>query len=98
MAASFQYPDQVEPNDIYGTIAIDAVSTGGRPPNTEQRDSRQLRCVGRLYPGVSVEQASVEMHTLAGVLEKEQPATNTDWDLLVSPLRTYLVVYVSAPL
>src|SRR5438128_4874166 len=98
MPSGFQYPIQAEPNDIYVTIAIDAVSAGGRPPNTEQRDSRQLRCVGRLYPGVSIEQASAEMHALAGVLEKEQPATNRDWDLLVRPLRDYLVANVRVAL
>jgi putative ABC transport system permease protein len=91
MPAGFQYPIQAEPNDIYVTIAIDAVSAGGRPPNTEQWDNRQLRCVGRLRPGVSVEQASAEMHALSGALEKEHSDTNTDWDLIVRPLRDYLV-------
>ncbi len=95
MPAGFQYPIQAEPNDIYLTIAIDAVSVGGRPPTTEQRDNRLLRCVGRLRPGTSIEQASAEMHALAAVLEKEQPATNTDWDdLIVRPLRDYLVANV----
>ena len=98
MPAGFQYPIGAEPTDIYVTIAIDAVSVGGQPPNTEQRDSRQLRCVGRLRPGVTIEQASTEMHTFAGVLEKEQPATNTDWDLIVRPLRDYLVANVRVAL
>jgi putative ABC transport system permease protein len=91
MPAGFQYPIQAEQNDIYVTIAIDAVSAGGRPPNTEQWDNRWLCCVGRLRPGVGVEQASAEMHALAVVLERGHPATNTDWDLIVRPLRDYLV-------
>ena len=91
MPAGFQFPIQAEPTDIYVTIAIDAVPAGGRPPNTEQWDNRQLRCVGRLRPSVSVEQARVEMHTLATTLENEHPDTNTDWDLIVRPLREYLV-------
>jgi putative ABC transport system permease protein len=91
MPAGFQYPIQADANDIYVTIAIDAVSAGGRPPNTEQWDNRQLRCVGRLRPGVRVEQASAEMHALAGALEKEHSDTNKDWDLIVKPLRDYLV-------
>ena len=53
-----------------------------------------LRCVGRLRPDVSVEQASTEMHALAAVLEQEHPDTNTDWDYLVRPLREYLVANV----
>ena len=91
MPPGFQYPIQAEPNDIYVTIAIDAVSAGGRPPNTEQWDNRQLRCVGRLRPGVSVAEAGAEMHALAGALEKEHSDTNKDWDLIVRPLRDYLV-------
>jgi putative ABC transport system permease protein len=91
MPAGFQYPIQAEPNDIYVTIAIDAVSAGGRPPNTEQWDNRQLRCVGRIHSGVSIEQVSAEMHTLAAALEKEHSDTNKDWDLIVRPLRDYLV-------
>jgi putative ABC transport system permease protein len=98
MPAGFQYPIQTEPTDIYVTVAIDAAPVGGRPPTTEQRDNRWLRCVGRLRPGVSIEQASAEMHALASVLEKEQPATNTDWDLIVSPLRDYLVADVRVAL
>jgi putative ABC transport system permease protein len=98
MPAGFQYPIQAEANDIYVSTAIDAVSAGGRPPNTEQWDNRQLRCIGRLRPGVSVEQASAEMHTLAGALEKEHSDTNTDWDVIVRPLRDYLVRNVNTAL
>jgi putative ABC transport system permease protein len=98
MPDGFQFPIQAEPNDIYVTTAIDAVSAGGRPPNTEQWDNRQLRCVGRLRPGVSIEQAGAEMHALAGALEKEHSDTNAHWDLLVRPLRDYLVRNVDTAL
>jgi putative ABC transport system permease protein len=98
MPAGFQYPIQSEANDIYVTIAIDAVSAGGRPPNTEQWDNRQLRCVGRLRPNTTVEQASAEMHALAGALEKEHPDTNLYWDLIVRPLRNYLMRNVQTAL
>jgi putative ABC transport system permease protein len=98
MAAGFQYPIQAEANDIYVTIAIDAVSAGGRPPNTEQWDNRQVRCVGRLRPNTTVEQGSAEMHALAGALETEHPDTNLYWDLIVRPLRNYLVRNVQTAL
>jgi putative ABC transport system permease protein len=91
MPAGFQYPIQTEPTDIYVTTAVDTVPLGGRPPTTEQRDNRLLRCVGRLRPSVSIEQASAEMHALAEALKKENPATNSDWDLIVRPLADYLV-------
>ena len=91
MPAGFQYPIETEPTDIYVTTAVDTVPLGGRPPTTEQRDNRLLRCVGRLRPNISVERASAEMHALAAAIKKENPATNSDWDLIVRPLGDYLV-------
>jgi putative ABC transport system permease protein len=98
MPAGFKYPIQTESIDFYVTVAIEAVSVGGRPPVTEQRDNRFLRCVGRLRSNVSIEQASAEMHALAGAITKENPATNSDWDLIVRPLRDYLVANVRVAL
>jgi putative ABC transport system permease protein len=89
--AGFRYPIETEPTDIYVTTAVDTVSLGGRPPTTEQRDNRLLRCVGRLRPNVSIEQASAEMHALAETIKKENPATNSDWDLIIRPLADHLV-------
>jgi putative ABC transport system permease protein len=91
MPAGFQYPIGTEPTDIYVTTAVDTVPLGGRPPTTEQRDNRLLRCVGRLRPNISIEQASAEMHILVEAIKKENPATNSDWDLIVRPLADYLV-------
>jgi putative ABC transport system permease protein len=98
MPPGFQYPIETEPTDIYVTTAIDAVPVGGRPPITEQRDNRYLRCVGRLRPNVSVKQASAEMHTLAGSIKTEHADTNSDWDVVVRPLRGYLVLNVRVAL
>jgi putative ABC transport system permease protein len=98
MPAAFQYPIGTEPTDIYVTTAVDTVPLGGRPPNTEQRDNRLLRCVGRLRPNMSMEQASAEMHALAEAIKRENPATNSDWDLIVRPLADYLVRDVRAAL
>ena len=98
MPPGFQYPIETESADIYVTTAIDAVPLGGRPPITEQRDNRYLRCVGRLRPNVSIEQASAEMHTLAGSIKTEHAETNSDWDAVVHPLRGYLVSNVRVAL
>jgi putative ABC transport system permease protein len=91
MPAGFQYPIETEPTDIYVTTAVDTAPLGGRPPTTEQRDNRLLRCVARLRPNISIEQASAEVHALAEAIKKEIPATNSDWDLIVRPLADYLV-------
>ena len=94
MPAGFQFPIEADPTDIYVSTAIDAAPASGQPPNTEQRGNRQVRGIGRLRAGVSLEQARSEMHRLAGILEKEQPATNTGWDYAVRPLGEYLVANV----
>jgi putative ABC transport system permease protein len=92
--AGFRFPIQAQPTDIYVSIAIDAMPVAGQPPNTEQRDNRQLRVIGRLKPAVGIEQARAELHELAGVLEREYPANNTDWDYVVRPFADNLVTNV----
>jgi putative ABC transport system permease protein len=51
------------------------------------REVRNRRVVGRLRPGVSVEDAQNEMHLLAVRLGREFPDTNAPWDIFVRPLR-----------
>ena len=98
MPEGFHYPIEAEPTDIYVTVAADAIPVGGRPPTTEQRDNRYLRCVGRLRPNVSIAEAGAEMRALAEAIKKEQPATNSDWDVIVYPLAEYLVTDVRVAL
>ncbi|HKV39514.1 MAG TPA: ABC transporter permease [Blastocatellia bacterium] len=47
--------------------------------DNQDRSSRHLRAIGRLKPGIKLEQAQVEMSGLAARLEKDHPATNTDY-------------------
>ncbi len=47
------------------------------PTEINNRGGHFLRLVGRLKPGVSLEQASAEMAGIAGRLEKQFPDTNT---------------------
>src|SRR6266851_5372414 len=42
------------------------------------RDSRHLRAIARLKPGVTIEQAQTEASTIAQRLEREHPLTNKD--------------------
>ena len=51
-----------------------------------QRDSRHLRAIARLKPGVTLEQARAEMAFLADRLQKAYPNTNTDSSVNVVPL------------
>jgi putative ABC transport system permease protein len=51
------------------------------------RGSHFLRGLGRLKPGVTVEQAQAEFSTLAAGLEAEYPDSNEGWGAVVRPLR-----------
>ena len=50
-----------------------------------------LRVIGRLRPGVSVEQAQAAISAIAGQLEREYPDTNTRMGAGVGPLRDWVV-------
>ncbi|HVR96529.1 MAG TPA: ABC transporter permease, partial [Thermoanaerobaculia bacterium] len=55
------------------------------------RGAHYLRVIGRLKPGVSVEQAATEMTAIAARLEKQYPDSNTGWGALVISLRENVV-------
>jgi putative ABC transport system permease protein len=57
-----------------------------------------LRAVGRLRPGVSVEQAREEMQALAGRIEAQHPDTNTQMGVGLGPLQEWIVSDVRLPL
>ncbi|HEY7789283.1 MAG TPA: ABC transporter permease [Vicinamibacterales bacterium] len=63
-----------------------AMSAAGAP----RRDDF-LQVVGRLKPGVTVDQAQAEMTTIASRLERAYPGTNTNWTIALVPLHEQLV-------
>jgi putative ABC transport system permease protein len=50
----------------------------------KQRHDRELSTVGRLAPGVTVEQADAEIRAIAKSLQQEHPGTNNGWDARVA--------------
>jgi predicted permease len=57
----------------------------------EQRRMHYLRVVGRLRPGVSVEQADADMTGIAAQIATIAPATNKDWGVRIETLRESMV-------
>ena len=72
MPAEFQFPIQVEPIDAW--LPVNAVQFVAQ--FVDQRGAHFARAIGRLAPGVRIEQASSEMETIAAQLAKEYPASN----------------------
>ena len=82
--AGFNGPDVLENNDIYIPTMMQAVvrpPRGGfsgdmNPDLLTRRGSRFMKMIGRLKPGVSIEQAQAAMTTVAAGLEQAYPDTN----------------------
>jgi putative ABC transport system permease protein len=55
-------------------------------PTRENRGNHTLRVVGRLRRGVTLEQARDEMGAVAAAMEREFPATNTNWGVRIETL------------
>src|SRR5256885_5933972 len=91
MPQDFQFPIQTDSIEMYITHAEDAATPDGTTPYTQQRGSHSLLGIARLKPGVSVAQANAELHTIAAVLEKKYPDTNTKFGAGLQPLRDEVV-------
>src|ERR1043165_7751550 len=74
MPASFEFPIQNDPVELWTTLADDA---RGKKPVTAQRGAHFLRVIGRLKPNVTPEQAQGELTAIAARLEQQYPDTNT---------------------
>ncbi len=59
-----------------------------------RRDQHNFLIVGRLLPGISLEQARSEAEAVSRALEQEYPASNTDKALRLEPLHDYMVADV----
>lgn len=70
--------------ELWRPLAPDDNQTGGR-------ESRNLRVVGRLRPGVSLEIARQELAAIARALEEAHPETNEGRGVKVVPLREQVV-------
>ena len=72
------------PSELWTPYTLDA-------KELSQRGFRTLRVIGRLKPGVSLEQASAEMRSIAGRIERQYGDTNTGYSTKIVALRDQLV-------
>jgi putative ABC transport system permease protein len=80
-----------------GAVDLWLLGDGGVPrftqiPNLAQsRDVHILTAVGRVRPGISIQEAQAELDTLAARLGREYPSTNKGWGVALDPLQSALV-------
>jgi predicted permease len=63
-----------------------------------ERHGRFARAVGRLKPGVTLEQAQNEMNVIGARLAQQYPEFDTNWGVNVVPLRTQFTGQIRKPL
>jgi putative ABC transport system permease protein len=85
MPEGFQFPVQSEPVELWINQAVDA-ETPSESPTTTQRGNHRINAVGRLKPGVAVEQAEARLVAIAASLEKQYPNDNKGFSARVRPL------------
>jgi putative ABC transport system permease protein len=82
MPANFEFPNREI--EIWVPIAFP-------PEEAARRGAHFLQVIARTKPGVSVEQAQAEMHTVAAGLQQQYPQTNTALGVTLIPLHEHLV-------
>ncbi len=58
--------------------------------NVMQRDWRGFVCLGRLAPGVGLDQARAELASIQAALARQYPETNEGWGVRLERLRDYV--------
>jgi putative ABC transport system permease protein len=81
------------PVDMWLTTRFDAVDL-----SDSNRGARWVEVVGRLAPGVSMQQASSEIAAIAKRLEQQDPKHNTGYGTRLIPLQDEMVGSVRVPL
>ena len=87
MPASFRFPVQRERADYWQPISTSPSYIAYK----DKRDTRSLKVLARLKPGINVRQANEELATISRRLEEQYPGTNTGLSLSVTPLHEDLV-------
>jgi len=84
MPAGFQFPIQSEPVELWINFALETESSSGES-QAAQRGNHYLSAIGRLKPGVTVEQAEAQLVAIAASLEKQYPNDNANFSVRVRP-------------
>jgi putative ABC transport system permease protein len=105
MPQGFQFPVLAEARDLWLTFSRQAeVDDPKDKPVTEQRGNHSLHAIGRLKPGLTLEQANADLASISHSLATEYPASNahdaigarTELDSLVGDTREPLLILFGA--
>jgi putative ABC transport system permease protein len=91
MPAGFRFPIQPQATEVWISTALDNERPSGPGAIMEARGYRGWRAIGRLKPGVTVEQAQAEAALVAAGLAAGFPDANKDLGIGVRPLLESIV-------
>ena len=91
MPQGFTFPIQAQPTQVWITTALDNERPTGPGAIMQARGYRGWRAIGRLKPGVTIEQARAEADSIAAGLAGEHPEANKDMAIGVRPLHDNVV-------
>ena len=75
MPPRFTFPIGSNPPELWISISSLRESKDAGPPMTEQRDNDFFRCIARLKPGVSIQQAQANIETITAEWRHQYPDT-----------------------
>ena len=85
MPASFEFPLQRQPVEIWTTFSSLQESSDGTPPITQVRGAHFILGIARLKPGVTLAQAQSAMDVIASGLQKQYPDSNKYFGVRLLP-------------
>jgi putative ABC transport system permease protein len=85
MAPRFTFPISSVSPELWVSMSILRESKDGSQPMTEQRDNEFLRCIARLKPGVSIQQAQANIDTITANWRKQYPDSKLNTGAKVIP-------------
>jgi putative ABC transport system permease protein len=80
MPPDFQFPDRE--TELFTPVAFDS-------KQADQHGAHYISAIGRLKPGVSIEQARTEMSAIAARLAQQYPDSNTGWGVSLFKMQEY---------
>jgi putative ABC transport system permease protein len=91
MPDRFEFPIGNITPEVWTTMSMLRESKDGAKSMTEERGNDFLRCVARLKPGVSINQAQANIDTISAALRQQYPDSNTNVGVKAVPLARAMV-------
>jgi len=78
MPRRFTFPISSVPPELWTSMSLLRATSDGSTPMTEQRDNDFFRCVARLKPGVSIQQAQANIDTIVAGWRRQYPDSKSN--------------------